>query len=1224
MRKELPAHSADLAAVSDRARRSTSQSPPHARGGSERVTRRKINPAKAAFRATLAALFAALALCLTPTPSADADATLPAGVWNDRSQLMRTDFVEVGQQACAPTLADTGARINAGSAPARAVITPNGSEVYVTNNSSNDVSVISTATDAVTFTIPVGSSPDAIVVTPDGSKVYVGNNGGSVSVISTAAHAVTATVFPGGPVRDLAITPDGSKVYLAMEFSGLKSMDTATNSVVSVSGFVCPEGVGVTPDGSTLYVNYQCGGPGGSGGHDAVGRFNASTGAFTGSITGLPNVGGRLFVSPDGAQVWENGGDACVAPFYDHAGCPFVPSGVVNVISASTNTLQHSIGFSGFTPGHVSFLPDGSRALIGNGANLSLFDTSTFALVGNIPVPASGSVVFAPNGKAYAPLPGQNQVAVLSLAGCPQQCAPPPPGMVAWWPGDNNALDIQGVNNGTLQNGATFAPGKVSQAFSLDGVDDYVRFGNILRGLNGGFTLDAWIRTTATVGNKAIVAKYETTGGSWTIRTNESDPRKVDFTVCSPDCLTLADAVQLVSTSNINDGEWHFIAATFDGSTQRLYVDGALEASGTNTNPAWADNHYFCIGAFCDSAGNSYLPFGGLIDEVEVFNRALSATEIRSIFNAGGAGKCKPTPADCVPVVNAPPAVNVTTGADATACGVLVPDSALGSATASDVCDGALAVTRSGVPDGNFFPVGTTHVSYSATDGAGHTTTATQDVTVVDNTPPVIAGASPSANEIVLDFNDGLLPSAHGWTFQGFDQSNQPILESQAASVSGGVLHLDTTQFGGVFGGNALAFWRKPTTGIDTANYEYEIRMRADAPNSTRNCSGGLLGAGIEVRESFDSDFTLMQPQLHLGGFSPTPAGGPCFFASADGSAFHTYKVVVRNDTQASVFVDGVLSAQGTPVRPNTLSLEAVFGDITTSGGNSTADMDYLRVASAASRLADVHADADASSCSATVNVAQPEASDNCAGVTVAGVRGDNQPLAAPYPVGTTTITWTATDAAGNTATATQSVIVADNTPPVVTPPANVSVSAAADSCSASVNPGTATFGDNCAGGSVAGVRSDHLVLSAPYPVGTTTITWTATDASGNAASATQTVAVTDAQPPGVTAPTASPSGLWPPNHTMRDVTVSYDATDNCGGVTCVISSVTSNEPVNGTGDGDTAPDWLIVDGHHVRLRAERAGGGSGRVYTITVRCTDDAGNATAKTVTVTVPKSQK
>lgn len=67
--------------------------------------------------------------------------------------------------------------------------------------------------------------------------------------------------------------------------------------------------------------------------------------------------------------------------------------------------------------------------------------------------------------------------------------------------------------------------------------------------------------------------------------------------------------------------------------------------------------------------------------------------------------------------------------------------------------------------------------------------------------------------------------------------------------------------------------------------------------------------------------------------------------------------------------------------------------------------------------------------------------------------------------------------------------------------------------------------------------------------------------------------------------------------------------------------SVASNEPVNGTGDGDTAPDWQVVDSHRVRLRAERAGSGNGRTYTVTITCTDTAGASSTREVKVQVPR---
>jgi hypothetical protein len=110
-----------------------------------------------------------------------------------------------------------------------------------------------------------------------------------------------------------------------------------------------------------------------------------------------------------------------------------------------------------------------------------------------------------------------------------------------------------------------------------------------------------------------------------------------------------------------------------------------------------------------------------------------------------------------------------------------------------------------------------------------------------------------------------------------------------------------------------------------------------------------------------------------------------------------------------------------------------------------------------------------------------------------------------------------------------------------------------------------------------------------------------------------------DPNPPVISGLSADPSSLWPKNHKMRDVTINYSATDGCAGVNCQITNITSNEPINGTGDGDTSPDWAFVDEHHVQLRAESAGGSNGRIYTITVTCTDAAGNVTTKTVEVHV-----
>jgi hypothetical protein len=121
--------------------------------------------------------------------------------------------------------------------------------------------------------------------------------------------------------------------------------------------------------------------------------------------------------------------------------------------------------------------------------------------------------------------------------------------------------------------------------------------------------------------------------------------------------------------------------------------------------------------------------------------------------------------------------------------------------------------------------------------------------------------------------------------------------------------------------------------------------------------------------------------------------------------------------------------------------------------------------------------------------------------------------------------------------------------------------------------------------------------------------------------SATTIVTVSN-PPPKITAASVDTQSLWPPDHQMVDVAASDDIADNCGHVACTLS-VSSSEPSDGSGDGKTAVDWEILDAHHLRLRSERAGTGSGRIYRVTTTCTDSSGAASTKTLTVFVPKSR-
>ena len=109
--------------------------------------------------------------------------------------------------------------------------------------------------------------------------------------------------------------------------------------------------------------------------------------------------------------------------------------------------------------------------------------------------------------------------------------------------------------------------------------------------------------------------------------------------------------------------------------------------------------------------------------------------------------------------------------------------------------------------------------------------------------------------------------------------------------------------------------------------------------------------------------------------------------------------------------------------------------------------------------------------------------------------------------------------------------------------------------------------------------------------------------------------------PPVISGLTVTPSVLWPPNHTMVNTMLSYTITDNCDANLVPAITVSSNQAVNGSGDGNTSNDWQVVDSHNVLVRSERAGNvNSDRVYTITLTAIDSAGSKTTGSVIVTVP----
>jgi hypothetical protein len=224
------------------------------------------------------------------------------------------------------------------------------------------------------------------------------------------------------------------------------------------------------------------------------------------------------------------------------------------------------------------------------------------------------------------------------------------------------------------------------------------------------------------------------------------------------------------------------------------------------------------------------------------------------------------------------------------------------------------------------------------------------------------------------------------------------------------------------------------------------------------------------------------------------------------------------------------------------------------------------------------------------------------------------------FDTGVTTVTCSAEDASGNSSTGAFTVTVVDGAAPTLTVPPDISVAADPMSCSAIVSDlGSAVAQDNCAVDvTVSGETPDDR-----YPVGITIITYTATDDAGHSVSATQRIIVNDVAAPSITGAAASPSVLWPPNHKMVDVHVSYATSDACGQTTARIVEIRSSEATNGVGDGDSEVDFEIVSPTLVRLRAERSGTNGGRTYTIVLRVTDGDGNTSTQELTVLVPHAK-
>ncbi len=209
---------------------------------------------------------------------------------------------------------------------------------------------------------------------------------------------------------------------------------------------------------------------------------------------------------------------------------------------------------------------------------------------------------------------------------------------VLWLAGDGDALDLSSNGNGSLQNGTGYAVGKVGQSFKFDGVDDQITVPDNAN-QNGGtnLTIEAWINP-ASLPHGGTILQKRTSGnfGGYVLESTQPSgsgaPNGLQFVIM------IGGVYQALNPANIlTPNVWQHVAATYDGAFMRIYVGGVEVANKPQTGAIDLVAAPLVIGRNVVSN----VGFQGGIDEIGLYNRALSAAEIGSIYNAGLAGKYK-------------------------------------------------------------------------------------------------------------------------------------------------------------------------------------------------------------------------------------------------------------------------------------------------------------------------------------------------------------------------------------------------------------------------------------------------------------------------------------------------------------------------------------------------------------------------------------------------------
>jgi hypothetical protein len=249
------------------------------------------------------------------------------------------------------------------------------------------------------------------------------------------------------------------------------------------------------------------------------------------------------------------------------------------------------------------------------------------------------------------PLAG-NEIAAIHAAGSGGKCPPAtcnlPQGIAAWWKLEGNGVDSFGANVGTLVGSPEFKPGKVGQAIALDGSNDHLEAAaspSLNLGAGPGMTIETWIKPNS-VGSQQPLVEWNNESGTigahfWiSVATLEGGSGSLWINLMD----TGGVAHQLSTTTGlVLPGVYQHVAASYDKASgaAAIYLNGSLVAQ-TNLGTFTADTTADCFLGYRPSGAAAGTRFAGEMDEVTLYGRALTASEIAMIYVADAVGKCPP------------------------------------------------------------------------------------------------------------------------------------------------------------------------------------------------------------------------------------------------------------------------------------------------------------------------------------------------------------------------------------------------------------------------------------------------------------------------------------------------------------------------------------------------------------------------------------------------------